>query len=158
MSNNRTRNDSGNRGKNRTVYAPPSRLDIPKDLEDHFIEKNMGLRWVRYRARSESDLSQVSKRKKEGYIFVTQEEVAEFMGMLGLEVDKTTGFVTNGDLALAKVPLDLRESRKDYYEGMARAHERAVMKDLDKSNSRTMPIFNDSRSFSRTGRQAEFSE
>lgn len=145
------------RSTSKKTYTPPSLLDIPEDVRERFLNESYALRWIRVQIKHNADYKQISKRKREGYTFVKAEEVEDLMGHLGL-ISDATGMVRSGDLALAKVHLEDQKARQDYYEDMARRQEQAFMKDLEKQNNRTMPIHNDSRSVTRTGRAAEFAK
>lgn len=140
------------------TYQPPQRLEIPNDIRERFLAEEYALRWIRVKVKNEDDAKQISKRQREGYSFVKAEEVEDLISFLGLTINPTNGMVINGDLALAKVHVADQQARQEYYEDMARKQEQAFMNDLEKQNNRTMPIYNDSRSVTRTGRSAEFAK
>lgn len=156
---NRGRNNGGNETRGRkggTTYQPPQRLELPKELVDRFKAEGMGLRWIRTHVGGAEDANHIGARLQEGYVFVKPNEVEELATLLRLNINSSDGMVKNGDLALAKIPLDLQIARQEYYENMALEQEAAFMKDVERSGSRTMPVFNNSRSTTRTGRRAEF--
>lgn len=146
------------RSGSKKTYQPPQRLEIPKDIIERFLQEDCALRWIRVKVKNEDDFKQISKRQREGYIFVKAEEVEDLIKFLGLTINSTSGMVINGDLALAKINLGDQQARQEYYEDMARRQENAFMQDLEKQSNRTMPIYNDSRSVARTGRSAEFAK
>jgi len=74
------------------------------------------------------------------------------------ETGRYTGAVCRGDLALAKMPTDLAESRQEFYENKSREAVQAVNMQLMNSSDSRMPISNSSRSKITTGRRASFQD
>lgn len=151
-----TRTRAPARAGSKKTYQPPQRMEIPKEIRERFAEQDFALRWIRVKVKNADDYKQISKRQREGYVFVKPDEVADLVEHLGLLPNAAAGMVLNGDLALAKVHFADQQARQDYYEDMARSQENAYMRDLERQSNRTMPIYNDSRSVARTGRSAEF--
>jgi len=74
------------------------------------------------------------------------------------EGGRYAGAVCRGDLALAKMPKELAESRKDFYEGRSREMVDAVNAQLMNSSDSRMPISNNRRTKVSRGKQAKFQE
>jgi hypothetical protein len=133
-------------------------LDIPESVVDKFLNQGMGLRWVRVRFGATEDISNISKRLRDGYVFVKPDEATELVKALGLILSPADERIMNGDLALMKVPVDIQEARHEYYMNQARINEAAHMRDLEKTQNKHVRIQNDSRSHVTrgSGRQAQY--
>lgn len=80
-------------------------LALPEELVDRFRAEGFELRWIRYRIGEKEDYSNISKKAKHGWHFVTEEEVPELgANTLIQDCGRQTGLVTIEDLALAKCP------------------------------------------------------
>lgn len=150
--------DSRKTRKNKPVtYTPPALLEVPEEVKERFLNKGYILRWIRYSVKGEEDFQNVSQRHMEGYEFVKIEEVPEMRHRIRLADKGTfTNLVTNGDVALAKIPAELAQARQEYYENQARLREQSINRALYKNNSKEVPIYNDSKTDTRKGKNAEF--
>ena len=111
----------------RTVFEEPNWLEIPASVITRFLNEGMALRWIRITLRNQEDYQNVGKRTGEGWEFVQSEEVPEMLHSSDVrEGGRYAGAVCRGDLALAKMPKELAESRKDFYEGRSREMVAAV--------------------------------
>ncbi len=143
----------------RTVFEEPNWLEIPASVITRFLNEGMALRWIRITLRNQEDYQNVGKRTGEGWEFVQSEEVPEMLHSSDVrEGGRYAGAVCRGDLALAKMPKELAESRKDFYEGRSREMVDAVNAQLMNSSDSRMPISNNSRTKVSRGKQAKFQE
>ena len=94
------------------TYERPNWLDIPEHVKDSFFDKGFALKWIRISVRGEEDTKNIGVRLNEGWEFVTEEECPDMArNFKGLDVGRLSGCVIRGDVALAKIPLELREDR-----------------------------------------------
>lgn len=133
------------------VYMPPSEMEIPNELKNKFSEQGFSLRWVRFLLGNEEDYKNIGLKEREGYIFVTTDEVGEYLPMVRTASTKNhNGLVTVGDLALAKIPTYKAEARKRYYEQKTRELEQATRRDVRRTSDARMdrltPLFDESKS------------
>ena len=143
----------------RTVFEEPNWLEIPASVITRLLQEGMALRWIRITLRNQEDYQNVGKRTGEGWEFVQSEEVPEMLHSSDVrEGGRYAGAVCRGDLALAKMPKELAESRKDFYEGRSREMVDAVNAQLMNSSDSRMPISNNSRTKVSRGKQAKFQE
>jgi hypothetical protein len=143
----------------RTVFEEPNWLEIPASVITRLSQEGMALRWIRITLRNQEDYQNVGKRTGEGWEFVQSEEVPEMLHSSDVrEGGRYAGAVCRGDLALAKMPKELAESRKDFYEGRSREMVDAVNAQLMNSSDSRMPISNNSRTKVSRGKQAKFQE
>lgn len=143
------------RKESKVVYTPPNVTEIDPIIEEHFANEGAKLRWVRWQLNGREDVKNLTRKKREGWSLVTADELPEgFAADFEIGQDgRTEGIIINGDVALAKIPVEMAEARKEYYEGNAVAQEEAVNLQLQRNSSREMPILNESRSKATTGRK-----
>ena len=141
----------------RTVFEEPNWLEIPASVITRFLNEGMALRWIRITLRNQEDYQNVGKRTGEGWEFVQSEEVPEMLHSSDVrEGGRYAGAVCRGDLALAKMPKELAESRKDFYEGRSREMVDAVNQQLMSQSDSRMPIRNNSKTQVTKGRTPSF--
>lgn len=132
------------------TYTPPSEMEIPEELVEKFSERGFRLRWIRFLEGGEEDYRNIGRKTREGYEFVTFDEVKGYLTMVReTDTKNHRNLVTVGDLALAKIPTYKAEARKRYYEGKNKELEAAVKRELHKSNpkmDRLTPLFDESKS------------
>lgn len=99
------------------VYEQIVSSKIPQDVIDLFAKDDYEVRWVRLKLGGEEDLSNLGRREREGYEFVTADELPEnFLNSLKIYDGKTRqGLITSGDLVLMKVDTELRKSREEFF-------------------------------------------
>lgn len=114
-----TKETSG-RTPRKKVYERVRETQIPKELKDHFKKDAWDLKLVRWAINGDEDYRYLNRREKEGYIFVTVDEIPqEFLaGMRITDTKSRQGIVTMGDLVLMKVDSDLRNSRRKVYQDL----------------------------------------
>lgn len=159
-----TRNDSRSDKtrevtQRRTTFEEPNWLEIPSSVIKRHASEGMALRWIRITLRNQEDYQNVGKRTAEGWEFVQAEEVPEMLQSSDVrEGGRYAGAVCRGDLALAKMPKELAESRQEFYENRSREMVEAVNAQLMSSSDSRMPISNNSRTQVSRGKQAKFQD
>jgi len=150
-----TREASGRKMK----YEEPNWLEIPETVKERFKNEGSTLRWIRVSLRNQEDYQNVGKRQAEGWVFVGKDEVPEMLASSFVrEEGRYLGAVCRGDLALAKMPLELAESRQEYYETRSSDMVAAVNSQLLRENVPGMPISNASRTQVSRGKSAKFQD
>jgi hypothetical protein len=143
----------------RTTFEEPNWLEIPPSVRIRFDNEGMALRWIRISIRNQEDYQNVGKRTAEGWEFVQAEEVPEMLQSSDVrEGGRYEGAVCRGDLALAKMPTELAESRQEFYENRSREMVDAVNAQLMNSSDSRMPISNQSRTQISRGKQPKFQD
>jgi hypothetical protein len=139
------------------TYERPNWLDIPEHVKDSFFDKGFALKWIRISVRGEEDTKNIGVRLNEGWEFVTEEECPDMArNFKGLDTGRLSGCVIRGDVALAKIPLELREDRLNRAAERTRILNEAVNNNLMRDNDSRAPITNASRTRARTGKSAHF--
>ena len=115
------------------VWQPPSMLDAP-DASPGYQH-----RWVRAEVRGHDDKANMSKRIREGWEPVRAEEYPEFDAPT-VEDGKHAGVIGVGGLILARIPIEIVEQRRQYFEQMANDQMEAVDRNLMRESSSVMPI------------------
>jgi len=132
---------------------------LPDEVTERFKNEGMVLRWIRIHLRGGDDYQNVGKRLKDGWVFVTPDEVPELStSSVVKENGRYAGAIVRGDVALAKMPEGRAIARREHYEDKANELMDAVDNQLmSKSNSR-MPIYNNSKSTVTKGRSPRFQD
>lgn len=129
-------------------------LAIPKEVKDRFAERGLQLRWIRYRVGEKEDYSNISKRTKFGWKFVSPDEVPELgVSTISQDFGRYSGLVTVEDLALAACPTNLVKKVKKLKEEKAQRQMDAENDKIGKAR-----IQNNSRSRVSRGKKADFDD
>lgn len=115
-----TTNDVKQRGRNqkrKKTYERVRELHIPQELKQYFLADDYELRLERWALNGEEDYRNLYSREREGYEFVTIDEIPEEFRPMFVTVDtrQRKGLITINDLCLMKVDVDLRQARRDFY-------------------------------------------
>jgi hypothetical protein len=103
------------------TFEETDALKIPEEVEARFDNDGMSLRWLRISVKGQDDISNIGKKQQQGWVFVTPDEVPELaITSFVRKEGRYTGTVCRGDLALAKMPTELAESRQRFYENRSR--------------------------------------
>lgn len=135
-------------------WKEPNDLEVPELLKEHLASQGYGTRWIRVTFRNEHDGENIFRRQREGYEFVTAEE-AEAHGWNFPPVYDTgkEKVVRVGDLALAKLPLEISEDRDRQMAERADAIMRGVHEQLTANarENQMLPLTNSSKETITTG-------
>ena len=111
----------------RKPWAPPSLLDAPTPPEG-FVH-----RWIRSEVRGFDDRKNISARMREGGELVRKEEYPDFEAPT-IDSGHYDGVLGVGGLLLARIPEEIVEERKSYFEQQNADAMQAVDNDLFKEN------------------------
>ena len=125
----RTPRASGTRANKsaRKPWSPPSLLDAPPAPE------GFTHRWIRSEVRGFDDRKNVSARMREGWELVRKDEYPSFEAPT-IEGGRHEGVFGVGGLLLARIPMEIVEERKEYFDQMNSDAMQAVDNDLFKEN------------------------
>ena len=126
------------------TFEEEDALAIPEDVKARFLNQGMVLRWIRIQIRGADDYQNVGKRQRDGWVFVTPDEVPEMStSSIVREGGRYAGTVVRGDVALAKMPEGRAIARREHYQNKASELMNAVNSQLMSNNDSRMPIYDD---------------
>ena len=126
-------NSTRARQARREPWKPPSMLDAPPAPE------GFRHRWIRAEVMGFDDRKNVAARSREGWELVRGEDYPDFE-IPTIEDGKHAGVIGVGGLLLAKIPVEVVEERKEYFQSMTRNQMAAVDNDLAREQHPAMPI------------------
>ena len=118
------------------VWTPPSSLDAPP-APDGFKH-----RWIRAESMGFDDTSNMSAKLRSGFELVRADEYSDSDYPTVIE-GKYKGVIGVGGLLLARIPDEIVEARKEYFEQQTQDRNDAIDNDLMKEQHPSMPINND---------------
>ncbi len=116
-----------------TSWRPPSLLDAPPAPPGYIH------RWIRTEIFGKDDKPNVSKRIREGYEPVRADEYPDFE-CATIDEGRFEGVIGVGGLILARLPIEVAESRINYFKGKTGDQMTAVDNDLMREQHPAMPI------------------
>ncbi len=134
---NRNSRTSTVRETRKKQWMPPSSLDAPP------APKGFKHRWIRTETMGQEDTGNVSKKLREGWEFVRAEEIKSQIGQHDYPVisdGKYQGLIGVGGLVLARIPEEIVEQRKNYYQNKTKNQQEAVDNDILREQRPEMPI------------------
>ena len=141
------------------TFEEEDALAIPEDVKARFLNQGMVLRWIRIQIRGADDYQNVGKRQRDGWVFVTPDEVPELStSSIVKENGRYAGTVVRGDVALAKMPEGRAIARREHYENKANELMNAVNSQLMSNSDSRMPIYNNSKSTVTRGKSPKFQD
>ncbi len=141
------------------TFEEEDALAIPEEVKARFLNQGMVLRWIRVQIRGADDYQNVGKRQRDGWVFVTPDEVPELStSSIVKEGGRYAGTVVRGDVALAKMPEGRAIARREHYENKANELMNAVNSQLMSNNDSRMPIYNNSKSTVSRGKSPKFQD
>lgn len=141
------------------TFEEEDALAIPEEVKARFLNQGMVLRWIRIQIRGADDYQNVGKRQRDGWVFVTPDEVPEMStSSIVKEGGRYAGTVVRGDVALAKMPEGRAIARREHYENKANELMHAVNSQLMSNNDSRMPIYNNSKSTVSRGKSPKFQD
>ena len=115
-------------------WVPPSNLEAPEPPEGFHH------RWVRFEFRGMADDKNVTARLRSGYEPVRAEEYPERLDLPSLTDGKFKGVIAVGGLMLMRCPIEIKESRDDYFQNLTNDQQKSVDNDLMREEHPSMPI------------------
>ena len=118
-------------------WAPPSSLDAPP------APKGFKHRWIRTESLGFMDTGNVSKKLREGWVFVRAEEVKNQLGDHDYPVVREgqyQGLIGVGGLVLARIPEEIVEQRRKYFQNITADQVKAVDNDILREQRPEMPV------------------
>ena len=118
------------------VWTPPSSLDAPP-APDGFKH-----RWIRAESMGFDDTSNMSAKLRSGFELVRADEYSD-IDYPQIQDGKYKGVIGVGGLLLARIPEEIVEARKEYFEQQTKERNDAIENDLMKAQLPSMPINSD---------------
>ena len=118
------------------VWTPPSSLDAPP-APDGFKH-----RWIRAETMGFDDTSNMSAKLRSGFELVRSDEYSD-IDYPTVNTGKYKGVIGVGGLLLARIPEEIVEARKEYFEKQLQDRNNAIENDLMKEQHPSMPINSD---------------
>ena len=118
-------------------WAPPSSLDAPP------APKGYKHRWIRTESIGFMDTGNVSKKLREGWEFVRAEEIKNQLGDHDYPVvqqGQYQGLIGVGGLVLARIPEEVVEQRRKYFENITADQVKSVDNDILREQRPEMPV------------------
>ena len=118
-------------------WMPPSSLDAPP------APRGYKHRWIITETMGLEDTGNVSKKLREGWEFVSAEEITKAVGNHDYQVisdGKYQGLIGVGGLVLARIPEEIVEQRKKYFKDKTTDQMKAVDNDVLREQRPEMPI------------------
>jgi len=123
--------------KRNQPWTPPNSLDAPPAPQG-FVQ-----RWIRVESMGFMDSANVSKRLREGWVFLRSDTLLSEIGeneYPKIHEGKYAGLIGVGGLVLARIPEEIARSRADYFKRISSEQITAVDSDLMKEQRPGMPI------------------
>ena len=114
-------------------WKPPSLLDAPPP------PNGFTHRWIRAEMLGQDDKPNFTKRLREGYEPVRADEYPDF-DCATIDEGRYKGVIGVGGLILARLPVEVAESRKSYFAQKTSQQMTAVDNDLMREQHPSMPI------------------
>ena len=118
-------------------WTPPSSLDAPP------APKGFKHRWIRTESVGFMDTGNVSKKLREGWEFVRAEEIKNQLGDHDYPVVREgqyQGLIGVGGLVLARIPEEVVEQRKKYFQNITADQVKSVDNDILREQRPEMPV------------------
>ena len=118
-------------------WTPPSSLDAPP------APKGFKHRWIRTESVGFMDTVNVAKKLREGWEFVRAEEIKNQLGDHDYPVVREgqyQGLIGVGGLVLARIPEEVVEQRKKYFENITADQVKSVDNDILREQRPEMPV------------------
>lgn len=106
----------------------------PSDLDAPPAPPGYRHRWIRVQAGGQDDSKNVAGKLREGYELVRAEEYPDFV-VPSIQNGLHAGVIGVGDVMLARIPEEIADERRDYYNQRAGDQITAVDNDLMKANA-----------------------
>jgi hypothetical protein len=117
----------------KTTWTPPSSLDAPP------APAGFKHRWLRAEIMGTNDTKNLSGHLRSGFELVRSDEYPE-SDFPTVEEGKYKGVIGVGGLLLGRIPEEVVEARKEYYQKVTQDKTDAIDNDLLKEQHPSMPI------------------
>ena len=117
----------------KTVWTPPSSLDAPPAPDGYHH------RWIRAETMGFDDTKNMSAMLRSGYELVRADQYPD-TEYPAINDGKYKGVIGVGGLVLARISLELVQSRKEYFDKLTKEKDEAIKNDLMKEQHPGMPI------------------
>ena len=134
---NRTLRSSSERVERKKSWTPPSSLDAPP------APQGFKHRWIRTESVGFMDTGNVSKKLREGWVFVRAEEIKNELGDHDYPViqqGQYQGLIGVGGLVLARIPEEVVMERREYFRKITADQVKAVDNDILREQRPEMPV------------------
>ena len=118
------------------VWTPPSSLDAPPAPDGYHH------RWIRAETMGFDDTKNMSAMLRSGYELVRADQYPD-TEYPAINDGKYKGVIGVGGLLLARIPEEIVEARKEYFEKQLQDRNNAIDNDLMKEQHPSMPINSD---------------
>ena len=115
------------------VWTPPSSLDAPPAPDGYHH------RWIRAETMGFDDTKNMAAMLRSGYELVRADQYPE-TEYPAINDGKYKGVIGVGGLLLARISLELVQSRKEYFDNLTKEKDEAIKNDLMKEQHPGMPI------------------
>ena len=115
------------------VWTPPSSLDAPPAPDGYHH------RWIRAESMGFDDTKNMAAMLRSGYELVRADEYPD-TEYPAINDGKYKGVIGVGGLVLARISLELVQSRKEYFDKLTKEKDEAIKNDLMKEQHPGMPI------------------
>ena len=115
------------------VWTPPSSLDAPPAPDGYHH------RWIRAESMGFDDTKNMSAMLRSGYELVRADQYPD-TEYPAINDGKYKGVIGVGGLVLARISLELVQSRKEYFDKLTKEKDEAIKNDLMKEQHPGMPI------------------
>ena len=129
---------------------------LPKLSDAAERDERFVYRWIRVQLDGEDDNSNILAAEADGWRFCVPEDVPDGHKLPVRSVGYCGGAVGDGDVALARLPREIMVARNKLNERKGTEMLQAVNSQLLREGDPRVPVFNDTRTIVRTGRNAEF--
>ena len=133
----RTLRSSSERVERKKSWTPPSSLDAPP------APQGFKHRWIRTETVGQMDTGNVSKKLREGWEFVRAEEIKNQLGDHDYPVvqeGQYQGLIGVGGLVLARIPEEIVEQRRKYFQDVTADQVKSVDNDILREQRPEMPV------------------
>ncbi len=140
MTQHRTREETARKRE----WKEPNELEVPESLTRRLRSEGYGTRWIRILLEGKPDPINVMTRLREGYEFVRKDDAPEWAEAPSIDYGSHGNLIAIGDLALAKLPLDISESRTRQMAERTQSLTDAINRQLQENRNlnRAMPVSN----------------
>lgn len=134
MSDRTPRQATSRDSESRTLtWKPPETLPSPEPQE------GWKFGWIRTATLGETDVINVSMKRREGWEFIKASDMPDFAELAGFSPTSSDRMEIGG-LALAKIPTEIWNARAAYYQRMTDQQMEAVDEQLLSNNDPRMPL------------------